>query len=68
MERMGHSTVTVALDRYGHLLPALEARLDDALDRLAGCSGAHFFMVAYSSVRSHVGHVETIALPAQNQT
>ena len=34
MERMGHSTITVTLDCYGHLLPKLEAALDDALDGL----------------------------------
>ncbi len=34
MERLGHSTITVTLDTYGHLFPSLEQRLDDALDRL----------------------------------
>jgi len=34
MERLGHSTITVTLDTYGHLFPSLEKRLDDALDRL----------------------------------
>jgi hypothetical protein len=32
MERMGHSSITVTLNTYGHLLPGLEARLTDALD------------------------------------
>jgi integrase len=32
MERMGHSTITVTLDTYGHLLPKIDAALDDALD------------------------------------
>jgi integrase len=32
MERMGHSTITVTLDTYGHLLPKLDAALDDAID------------------------------------
>lgn len=32
MERMGHSTITVTLDNYGHLFPKLEQALDDALD------------------------------------
>jgi integrase len=32
MERMGHSTITVTLDTYGHLFPKLDAALDDALD------------------------------------
>lgn len=34
MERLGHSTVQVALDRYGHLFPAIHTELTDALDRL----------------------------------
>ncbi len=29
MERMGHSTITVTLDTYGHLLPKLDAALDE---------------------------------------
>lgn len=32
MERMGHSTITVTLDTYGHLLPKFDAALDSALD------------------------------------
>lgn len=32
MERLGHSTITVTLDTYGHLFPGLEAILDDELD------------------------------------
>ncbi len=32
MERMGHSTITVTLDNYGHMFPQLDAALDDALD------------------------------------
>jgi hypothetical protein len=32
MERMGHSTITVTLDNYGHLFPKLDAALDVALD------------------------------------
>ncbi|HET6875571.1 MAG TPA: site-specific integrase [Acidimicrobiales bacterium] len=32
MERMGHSSITVTLDRYGHLLPSLEEHLTNALD------------------------------------
>jgi len=34
MERMGHSTITVTLDTYGHLFPKLDAALDDAMDEL----------------------------------
>lgn len=32
MERMGHSSITVTLNTYGHLLPGLEEALTDALD------------------------------------
>jgi integrase len=32
MERMGHSTIAVTLDTYGHLLPKIDAQLDVALD------------------------------------
>jgi integrase len=31
-ERMGHSSITVTLDRYGHLMPGAEASLAAALD------------------------------------
>ncbi len=31
-ERMGHSSVTVTLDRYGHLFPHLDERIADGLD------------------------------------
>lgn len=30
--RLGHSSITVTLDRYGHLFPALDDALTDALD------------------------------------
>lgn len=30
--RLGHSSVTITLDRYGHLLPSVEEALSDALD------------------------------------
>lgn len=32
MERLGHSSVTVSLDRYGHLLPSLDEALTDGLE------------------------------------
>jgi integrase len=31
-ERMGHASVSVTLDRYGHLLPSLGERVADGLD------------------------------------
>lgn len=33
-ERMGHSSVTVTLDRYGHLYDGLDGQIADALDEL----------------------------------
>jgi integrase len=33
MERLGHSSVTVTLDRYGHLFPSLDETLVDGLER-----------------------------------
>jgi integrase len=33
MERFGHSSVTVTLDRYGHLFPSLDETLVDGLER-----------------------------------
>ena len=33
-ERMGHSSVQVTLDRYGHLFPGLDERIADGLDAL----------------------------------
>jgi len=33
-ERLGHSSITVTLDRYGHLFPKLDEALTDRLDAL----------------------------------
>ena len=30
---MGHSSIAVTLDRYGHLLPSLDADIADGFDR-----------------------------------
>jgi integrase len=41
-ERLGHSSIAITMDRYGHLFPSVEAALTDLLDaayraaRLAG--------------------------------
>ena len=32
MERLGHSSIQVTLDRYGHLFPGLDAALTDGLE------------------------------------
>jgi len=31
---MGHSSVSITLDRYGHLLPSLDDQIADGLDRM----------------------------------
>jgi integrase len=31
-ERLGHSTIRITFDRYGHLLPSLDERLRDGLE------------------------------------
>ena len=36
MKRLGHSSITVTYDTYGHLFPALEEALTDSLDRSYG--------------------------------
>ena len=33
-ERLGHSTIRLTFDRYGHLFPSLDDRLRDGLDAL----------------------------------
>jgi len=51
---MGHSTITVTLDNYGHLFPKLDEALDDALDDVyqASAIGATTPIDARSTVRS----------------
>ena len=38
-ERLGHSTITVTADRYGHLFPSLEAALTVKLDETYRAAG-----------------------------
>ena len=43
-QRLGHSSITPTMDRYGHLSPALEAELADGVDlpwreRIVSCDG-----------------------------
>ncbi|MGD9795247.1 MAG: tyrosine-type recombinase/integrase [Acidimicrobiia bacterium] len=54
MERMGHSTITVTLDNYGHLFPKLDEALDDALDSVyqASAIGAATPLDARAPVRA----------------
>jgi integrase len=39
-EHLGHSTVTITLDRYGHLLPSAHETLADRLDAAYAEAGA----------------------------
>ncbi len=39
-ERLGHASITMTLDRYGHLLPGLGDSLADALDSAYESAGA----------------------------
>ena len=57
-ERMGHSSVTVTLDRYGHLLPALDERIADGLEearRLAVAARADKLRTAGGQVIGQIG-------------
>ena len=38
--RAGHTSVSVVLDRYGHLLPGSEDKVNDALDALVRASAS----------------------------
>jgi integrase len=49
MERMGHSTITVTLDTYGHLLPKVDGALDDAIDAMYQSSKLQRGSVAHIS-------------------
>ena len=37
--RMGHSSITVTLDRYGHLMPGADEALADSIDELVAAQG-----------------------------
>jgi len=39
--RLGHSSITTTLDRYGHLFPSLDERLKSGLDELFRTTEAH---------------------------
>ncbi len=41
MERLGHSSIEVTLDRYGHLFPSLDAALTDGLEATYQASLLH---------------------------
>lgn len=53
MERMGHSTITVTLDNYGHLFPKLDEALDDAIESVyqTSSSGAATVLDGRSKIR-----------------
>jgi site-specific recombinase XerC len=62
-ERMVHSTITVTLDRYGHLLPKLEQHLDAAIDRVGTLAREQ----ALAAGGSPVGHAEVIDINDQRK-
>jgi integrase len=57
MERMGHSSITVTLNTYGHLLPGLEERLTEALD-----ARGREARLAAGPVGSRLGHERVVAI------
>ena len=59
MERMGHSSITITLNTYGHLLRGLEEQLTEALDTrgrgarsTAGCVGSQVGHAGVTALRS----------------
>jgi integrase len=63
MERMGHSSITVTLDRYGHLLPSLEEHLTEALNR----SGKAAARRVSARDRARIAHGEVVPLRRPTQ-
>jgi integrase len=58
MERLGQSSITVTLDRYGHLFPSLDERLVDGLERS--------YREASSRDSRPVRGLEVVSLPSAN--
>jgi integrase len=61
MERMGHSSITVTLNTYGHILPGLEEQLTEALNTrargaraTAGSGGSRVGHTGVASFRPHL--------------
>ena len=51
--RAGHSSITVTLDRYGHLFPGMDEQLADKLDDI-GRSGGPVVVKRWSEDKSTV--------------
>lgn len=62
MERMGHSSITVTLDRYGHLLPSLEEHLTEALNRTGQAAAQRGTARGAAHDRARIAHGEIAAL------
>ena len=62
MERMGHSSITVTLDRYGHLLPSLEEHLTEALNRTGQAAAQRGTARGAAHDRARIAHGEITAL------
>ena len=42
MRRMGHSSITVTYNTYGHLFPERDAEITDRLEDLFRCAGVDY--------------------------
>jgi site-specific recombinase XerC len=62
MERLGHSSVTVTLNTYGHLLPGVNAAITDGLDAAGRAAKA------LPPPPSNVSHFPTDRLPKHRAT
>jgi integrase len=53
--RLGHSTITITLDRYGHLFPSVEEALAEALDAAFAAEGLETNVTVIASRRRPPG-------------
>jgi integrase-like protein len=69
MERLGHSSITVTLNTYGHLFPSVDEALTDRLDRvfhasLASGSADEVAREWHGASRDHVSRESANPVPA----
>ncbi len=57
-ERLGHSSITVTLDRYGHLFPKLDETLTTRLDEMRRDATVSRAPIPDRAVLSHRGPAE----------
>ena len=58
-ERLGHSTINITLDRYGHLFPALDEALTERIEETLTKAVADF------AVSPSPGTAEVVSLKAR---